>query len=86
MDCNPTDAFVQYSFAYYYITQKQEDLALEALEKALELGIEKEILNKNNSFCDILKKDFKNFKFKSELEILLIKYKVFCKPVARRLG
>jgi hypothetical protein len=79
LDCSPHDGLLQYNFASYYMNQKQEDLALEALEKSLELGVYKKVLDFRQSFCDFIVQDFKKFKEKSELKIVLEKYKVFCK-------
>lgn len=70
-ECDEENAVAFYNLATYYATIKKLDLALEPLDKALELGF---------SDCDVLRKDpdLANLRNKGDFRHILEKHKLFC--------
>lgn len=79
-DCNSEDALLIYNISSYYLKINKDRLALKKLDESFKLGLRKEIKNRELSLCTIIRKDFKGFSLKKELELILERYEFpYCK-------
>ncbi|WP_394754601.1 TPR end-of-group domain-containing protein [Crenothrix sp.] len=70
-ECDPKSPIVFYNLASYYAAINKTDLALEPLDKALDLGFKD---------CDVLRKDsdLKNLRKQKDFRRVLEKHSLFC--------